>query len=136
MNVDDKQLEQLAKHLGVNAAARLDVDQTARVVVERLKSEPERVVWWRRPRILSVVASAAVIFVAVGILANGRNDTTALDLEPANAPLDLQALSFDELEEVFDTLTFEAPVSELSFASLDDMSVGQLEELPQTMMEE
>ena len=136
MNLDDQQLEQLAKHLGASAAAHLDVDETARAVVERLKSAPERFVWWRRMPMVQAMAAAAVIVLIVGILADGRDSHTALDLDLTHTPSELQALSFDELGEVFDTLTFEAPVSELSVAGLDNMSVGQLEELLQTMMEE
>jgi len=136
MNVDDQQLEQLAKHLGASAAARLDVDDTARAVVERLKSGPERVVWWRRMPMVKAMAAAAVIVLMVGILADGPDSHTAMDLDLTHTPFELQVLSFGELAEVFDTLTFEAPVSELSVVGLDDMSVGQLEELLQTMMEE
>ena len=67
---------------------------------------------------------------------NGGNYPSEADLDLAPMPLELQALSDDELEEVFDSLSFEAPVSELAVASLEDMSVGQLEELLQTMMED
>ena len=137
MSVDDQQLEQLARRLGARAGGQLDVDATARAVVERLKSEPERVVWWRRMPQLSVVAAAAVIVLAIGIIAdNGGNNSREAELNLAPMPLELQALSDDELEEVFDSLSFEAPVSELAVASLEDMSVGQLEELLQTMMED
>lgn len=136
MSVDDQQLEQLAKRLGATAAARLDVDETARAVVERLKCEPEKVVWWRRMPMLSAVAAAAVIVLAVGILSDTREGSGKVDSGMTQMPVELRALSFDELEEVFDSLTFEAPVSELAVVGLEDMNVGQLEELLQTMMEE
>ena len=137
MSMDDQQLEQLARRLGARAAGRLDVDETARAVVARLKSEPERVVWWRRKPQLSVLAAAAVIVLAIGIFSdNGGDNSSDADLALASMPLVLQALSDDELAEVFDSLSFEAPVSELAVASLEEMSVGQLEELLQTMMED
>lgn len=137
MSVDDQQLEKLARRLGARAAEQLNVDETARAVVGRLKSEPARVVWWRRTPQLSVFAAAAVIVLALGILTDfgdTRPGESNLDLAPM--PFELQALSDDELAEVFDSLSFEAPVSELAVASLEDMSVGQLEELLQTMMED
>ena len=137
MSVDDQQLERLARRLGERAVGQLDVDATAKAVVERLKSEPERVVWWRRMPQLSAVAAAAVIVLAIGILVdNGGNNPSEADSNLAPMPLELQALSDDELEEVFDSLSFEAPVSELAVANLEDMSLGQLEELLQTMMED
>ena len=86
---------------------------------------------------LSAVAAAAVIVLAIGILVdNGGNNPSEADSNLAPMPLELQALSDDELEEVFDSLSFEAPVSELAVANLEDMSLGQLEELLQTMMED
>ncbi len=137
MSMDDQQLEQLARRLGSRAAERLDADETAKAVVERLKSEPVRLVWWRRAPRLSMMAAAAVIVLAIGILAdNGGSNPGGADVSVVPTPLELQALSDDELAEVFDSLSFEAPVSELAVSSLEDMSVGQLEELLQTMMED
>lgn len=137
MSIDDQQLEQLARRLGSRAVEKLDFDETARSVVERLKSEPEPVVWWRRAPRLSLMAAAAVLVMAIGIFANGGGDNASTE-EQNSVPtlLELQALSDEELEEVYDSLWFEAPVSELVAASLDDMTVGQLEELLQTMMED
>ncbi len=42
---DDAKLEGLAKRLGARAAERLDVEATARKVVERLREQPRRTVW-------------------------------------------------------------------------------------------
>ena len=137
MSVDEQQLEQMARRLGVEAAERLDVDQTARVIVERLKNESERVVWWRRIPQLKVVAAVAVLVLAIGLLADNSGDSPSdADLSVLALPLELQALSDTELDEVFDSLSFKAPVSELVLASLEDMSVGELEQLLQTMMED
>ncbi len=137
MSVNDRQLEDLAKHLGDEAGARLDVNEVAGAVVERLRVEREEVVWWRRQiPVLGAVAAAAVMVLAIGVLAGNSEgpNGNALDFSPTS--VELQALSVDELEEVFDSLSFEAPVFELAAASLEDMSVGQLEELLQTMMED
>ncbi len=137
MSVDDRQLEQLARRLGARAGAELDVDEAARAIVERLKNDAETVVWWRRKPRLSIVAAAAIVTLAIGILAdNGGNIPSEAELSLMPMPLGLQALSDDELEEVFDSLSFEASVSELAVAGVGDMTVGQLEELLQTMMED
>ncbi|MFC1640209.1 hypothetical protein ACFL3B_05540 [Gemmatimonadota bacterium] len=137
MSVDDQQLEQLARRLGARAVERLDLDETANAVVARLQSETGRTMWWRRKPQLSVLAAAAVLVLAIGILVEtGGNSPSESDLNLASLPLELQALSDDELEEVFDSLSFEAPVSELTVASLEDLNVRQLEELLQTMMED
>jgi hypothetical protein len=137
MSLNDQQLEELAKRLGASAGMRLDLGQTASAVVERLKSEPETVVWWRRQMpVFGAVAAAAVMVLAIGILAHDSENKSSMELDLVLTPVELQALSIDELKEVFDSLSFEAPVYELAVASLDDMSIGQLEELLQTMMED
>jgi hypothetical protein len=85
---------------------------------------------------LGALAAAATAVLAVGILSSVNPDQgrSVLDLAPSSAGL--HALSFEELEEVYDSLSFEAPISELSVASLDDMNIGQLEELLETLMED
>lgn len=137
MSLSDRQIEALAKRLGDEAGARLDVEGAAGGVVERLRTEPEHVVWWRRQMpVLGAIASAAAMVLAVGILADGSENLAGEIRDLSLAAVELQALSVDELEEVFDSLSFEAPVYELSAASLEDLSVGQLEELLQRMMED
>jgi len=136
MSIEERQLEQFAKRLGASAEANLDIDAVVSSVVERLKSSSEHRVWWRRTPVLSAVAAAAVLVVAVGILSDDGDNVAPVDSDMAVTPTELEALSFDELAEVFDTLNFEAPVSENAGAGFDDLSVGQLEELLQTMMEE
>jgi hypothetical protein len=136
MSIEDRQLEQLAKRLGASAEENLDVDAVASSVVERLKSSSEHRVWWRRTPVLSAFAAAAALVVAVGILSDNGGNAAPIASDMVVTPTELEALSFDELAEVFDTLSFDAPVSELALVGLDDMSVGQLQELLQTMMEE
>ncbi len=137
MSLSDRQVEELAKRLGNVAGARLDVDAVASGVVERLRAEPEGVVWWRRQMpVLGAIASAAAMVLAVGVLADGREYLGGEEQGLSTAAVELQALTVDELEEVYDSLSFDAPVFELSAASLEDLSVGQLEELLQRMMED
>ncbi len=136
MDLDEQQLEQLAPRLGDSAAKGLNVEETARIVVARLKNEPEARFQRRRMPKFRLVAAAAVLLLAVGILVKDKGGSAEVDVSFTATPVELQALTFDELEEVLDTLVFEAPVYELAVAGFEDMSVGQLEELLQTMMEE
>lgn len=63
----DSQLEDIAKRLGADAAQRLDVDATARQVVQRLREQPapQRVwiqqTWLRIAAALVIVVGGAVI---------------------------------------------------------------------------
>lgn len=136
MSLDDQQLEQLARRLGTRAEARLDPDEVAEGVVERLRSEPARVVRRRGTPVLSALAAAAVLVLAIGIVADNSKEVGDLDLAFAETPAELQELSVDELAEVYDSLSFSAPVYELTNAGLEDLSVSQLEELLRTMMED
>ena len=47
---------------------------------------------------------------------------------------ELESLSFADLEEVFDSLTYEGPIAELSAVGLDNLDENQLRELL-TLME-
>ena len=135
--MNDQQLEQVARRLGAEAGDRIDVDRTAVAVVARLKREPERLAWWQRHMpVFGAVAAAAVMVLSIGILSESGEPRLNEQQDLALASFGLQALSDEELEEVYDSLVFEAPVSELATAGFEDMSVGQLEELLQTMMED
>ncbi len=137
MSVTERQLKEIAQRLGGAAEAGLDVERTAEAVVERLRGQPSVQVGWRRHApVVGALAAAATAILAVGILSSNSTfqNRTVIDLAPTSAGL--HALSFEELEEVYDSLSFEAPVSELTTASLDDLSIGQLEELLETLMED
>ncbi len=137
MSLNDRQLEELAERLGETAAARLDADAVANNIIKRLEVEPKIDSWWKRQMpTYGAFAAAAVLVLALGILSEERTGRDAISPDLELATLELQALSVDELEEVFDSLSFDAPVYELAAVGLDDMSVGQLEELLQTMMED
>src|SRR6266571_4231494 len=54
--MNDEKLENLAKRLGTEAAARLDVAATARKVVERLREQPVRRIAWVQQAWLRIAA--------------------------------------------------------------------------------
>ena len=64
--MNDEKLENLAKRLGSGAAARLDVDATARKVVERLREQPVRRLVWVQQTWLRVGAALVSFTIAVG----------------------------------------------------------------------
>ncbi|MFQ5705270.1 MAG: hypothetical protein ACE5HT_14770 [Gemmatimonadales bacterium] len=128
MTIDQSELERIAKRLGRSAAKRLDVEGTARAVIERLKAEPVRVVWWRRTRVRQAMAAAALILLAVGVLGRAELTRTRVVVADVAVPMELQLLQVDELEEVFDSLQEEVPVHELA-ANLENLTEGQLREL-------
>ena len=134
--MDDKQLEQLAAQLGDRAAEQLDLERTAQVVVERLRLESEPVVWWRKPRVVRAFAAAALVVLTTGVLVTMRVASTGSQrAEVAQTELfELESLSFADLEEVHDSLTYEGPVAELSAVGLDNLDENQLRELL-TLME-
>lgn len=134
--MDDKQLEQLAAQLGDRAAEQLDLERTAKVVVERLRLESEPAVWWRKPRVVRALAAAALVLLTTGVLVTMRVASTgSRGAEVAQTELfELESLSFADLEEVFDSLTYEGPVAELSAVGLDNLDENQLRELL-TLME-
>ena len=132
MEMDERELERVAKRLGRVAVERLDVERTAQAVVARLRVEPVPVVWWRRTRVLQATAAAAMILLTVGVLVRGQTDRDVITLLDVAVPVELQALEVDELEEVFDSLAVDGPVYELA-VNLEDLTEGQLEELLRTM---
>ncbi|MFQ5810643.1 MAG: hypothetical protein ACE5JM_13585 [Armatimonadota bacterium] len=128
MASSEEQLERLAAQLGRDAAADIDPDSTAEAVVTRLKTEPVRVVWWRRAGTLQTVAAAVIVLaVALGI----REVAGPSSSEPQDffVLMELEELAEAELAEVLDSLEYEAPVSELVPAGLSGLSEAELDEL-------
>jgi hypothetical protein len=137
MSITERQLAELTQRLGEEAGERLDVEETAAAVIERLREEPNFAGGWRQHTpVLGAIAAAAALVLAVSILSDGDGNPLLNGSDLAAAPATLQALSVEELEEVYDSLSFEAPISELATAGLDDMNIGQLEELLETLMED
>ncbi len=56
----DARLENIAKRLGNGAAARLDVEATARTVVARLREQPVRRVSWVQASWLRIAAALVI----------------------------------------------------------------------------
>jgi hypothetical protein len=96
---DDARLVGLAKRLGTDAANRLDVEATARKVVERLREQPVHRIAWV-PRAWLRIAAALVILVG-GVVAIRQNVVHSGGAHPAHLVADdLRDLSTDELRDV------------------------------------
>ena len=92
-------LENLAKRLGHQAADRLDVDATARKVVERLREQPVRRIAWVQQAWLRI--AAALVIVVGGAVAIRQNVVHSGGAHPAHLVADdLRDLSTDELRDV------------------------------------
>jgi hypothetical protein len=131
---DETQIEHLAKRLGTAAADRLDVHETARKVVERLRAPAPRArgmqpTWLR-------IAAAVVILVGGGMLV-GR-------LIPERGPAigthgahfvadDLKDLSADQLRDVLasfdEIINTDSVVSPDSAGDLHQLDARQLREV-------
>jgi hypothetical protein len=131
--MDERQLERLARRLGSQAADNLDVERVARSVVQRLRTEPAPVVWWRRIPRLQAVAAAAVIVLTAGVVTVSQIVGDRNEIGDLPSLAELQALTTDELEEVFDSLVIDTPVFEYTDYGLHDMNEGQLQELLQRL---
>jgi hypothetical protein len=133
--VNDDELEQLAQRLGARAAERLDVEATARAVVERLRAERaarERMIL-RLPRQWLRIAAALVIVVGGGAVAlriMRTNRTTV-----ASVPADLDGLSTDQLKQVLDDVGQPAGETVVSAqdVSLEDLNTVELRALLESL---
>ena len=95
----DSRLEQLAQQLGADAADRLDVDATARKVLQRLKDEPARRTMWIHQSWLRI--AAALVIVLGGAVAVRQSVVTSGSAHGAHFVADdLSDLSTDELRDV------------------------------------
>lgn len=127
--MNDQELEQLAQRLGNRAAERLDVEATARAVVDRLRQAPEREpVRWIKPEWLQIAAVLALLLGA-GIV-----------LQPAHGPAgesasyalaDLSDLTAAELTQILGNLerTLEGDGTEDQSLDLEDLTPAQLQAL-------
>jgi len=116
--MNEERMEQLAKRLGARAAERLDVGQTARQVVERLREQPAPRSTWIQPAWLRI-AAALVIVVGGAVLYRftpGHRPVVSQHAAHFVAD-DLSGLSADDLRDVlssFDEIlsTDSAPASD------------------------
>jgi hypothetical protein len=133
--MDENRLEQVAKTLGTRAADRLDVERVTAGVVARLRADhaqtarPQRA-WWSAPMALRLAAALAVL-VTGGVLVRGALENGS-ESAAAIAPI-LRDLSAEELTEVFDSLSIEAPVHEGVAVGLESLNEAQLNELLRLM---
>lgn len=133
--MNDDELEKLAQRLGARAAERLDVEATARAVVERLRAERaagERNGVWL-PRQWLRIAAALVIAVGGGALALriiGTNHPSV-----ASVPADLDGLSTDQLRQVLDGVEQSdgQVVVSAQDVSLDDLNTVELRALLESL---
>jgi hypothetical protein len=130
--MNQEELERIAARLGERAAARLNVDRTAAAVVARLRAPVRTAHWWERPAVLKMAAAVALMVGGGTVAVKTLRHTVPAE---ASAPViaSLQALSSDELEEVFDSLATDATVNEGAPVGLHDLTSEQLRELLQRM---
>ena len=136
--MNDEELEKLAQRLGSRAAERLDVEATARAVVERLRAEPQphaRSWVWRQPVWLRV---AAVLVITLGAGAVARSISRPKVTTPAlvtAAGAELNDLSADQLRDVLEAVGQPAAEETVSpqEAGLDDLSAPQLRALLESL---
>jgi hypothetical protein len=98
----DARIESLAKRLGNEAAARLDVDATARKVVERLREPPARPALWIHQTWLRIAAALVIVVggaVVVSRLSPGGHPGLGAHTAHFVAD-DLRDLSSEELRDV------------------------------------
>lgn len=128
--MNDDKLIQAARNLGARAAERLDVDATARKVVERLREQPAHRTTWIQSTWLRI-AAAVVIVVGGGL---GVRSLIPNPQSPVSGHLiadDLQDLSTDELRMLlaaFDQILDESGVPD-STSDLQELDAQQLRDL-------
>ncbi|MBI3982461.1 MAG: hypothetical protein HY337_06085 [Gemmatimonadetes bacterium] len=135
-NLNERDLEAIARRLGDRAARSVDPDRVAAGILARLRSAPpaqDRPIvrlFFRAPVALRVAAAIAVLvtggLVTRTLLVDPREPVTLI------APF-LPELSADELTEVLDSLAFEAPLPEDLAVGLTDLTESQLRELLRLM---
>ena len=110
----DNNLEQLAKRLGAEAAARLDVAATAQKVVQRLREEPAPRPMWIHPTWLRIAAAAVIVVGGAFTLRQVWPGTDSGDHTAHFVADDLSDLSTNELQAVL--TSFEDLITEDSVA--------------------
>ncbi len=114
--MNSERLESLAKRLGTDAAARLNVEATARKVVERLREEPAHRTVWVQQTWLRIAAALVIVLggtVVASRLTPGRRPGVSTHATHLVAD-DLNDLSTDELRDVL--TTFDQMISSDSVA--------------------
>ena len=131
--LDDAELRALAQRVGVEPAARLDVEKTAAAVVRRLRDQQPPVA---RPRPrwiwMSAAAAVALLLGAGFVWRRGQHtERPAPEVASAAGGFDLSTLSPDQLRDLLNTLDqpFEIQPADSSDAGLDDLTPSELRAL-------
>ena len=137
----DGKLQELAQRLGARAAERLDVERTARAVVERLRTEPRAEVWiWMRPAWLRIAAAIVVLVGAGAVALEVRTKVgTAPPPSVAAAGGELGSLSTVQLQEVLEAVgeqEEEQPTVPAFEVGLEELSATQLRALLESLERE
>lgn len=128
---EDK-LTQAAQRLGARAAERLDVEATARKVVERLREQPVRRSVWVQATWLRI--AAAIVVVAGGAVGLSRVWPTDTDDHVAHFIADdLRDLSDDELRTLL--TSFDQIIDESASDSSSDLQELDAQELRELLRE-
>ena len=101
---DPTKSEALAKRLGARAAERLDVDATARKVLERLRDEPAQRPTWLPPRWLRIAAAVVIVVGGAFTLRQVWQDSESAAHVAHFVADDLSDLSTEQLREVLSLL--------------------------------
>jgi hypothetical protein len=125
---DDARLHDIAKRLGAQAAERLDVEGTARAVLERLREQPAarspwvHIAWLRIAAALVIVVGGAFV-IRLGWPGNAHRGEAAHFVAD-----DLSDLSADQLRDVLATLddTLGNTVLPDGSADIDELDTQQL----------
>ena len=130
----DAKLQEVAQRLGAGAASRLDVERTARAVVERLRAGPRAERWtWVQPAWLRI-AAAAILVIGGGLV------TRALVWQraPGSAVVvpvgeDLTDLTAEQLREALTVLDQPVSVQGAGDLGLEGLTAEELRALLQTL---
>ena len=126
--MNERDIEEIAPHLGLDAAERVDLDRVAERVVAELRAKPAPVAWWRSTAVLRAAAVVAVL-VTGGVVVDRLVIDRPASVAQVVTPVGLEEFSTAELAEVLDSLDQMTPVYELVPASLDDLDETELRDL-------
>jgi hypothetical protein len=125
-------LEDLARQLGARAAERLDVQTTARKVVERLREEPARRTVWIHETWLRVAAAVVIVVGGAFAIRQASQDSDTGDHVAHFVADDLNDLSTDQLRDVlatFDEIVAGDSAEQDSSPDLHELDTQQLRAL-------
>jgi len=130
--MDERRIEQLARHLGDDRGNGVDPDAMAEAVVARLRSHANRERRWAIEFKVLRAAAAIILIVGSGLVLNEARQQPS-GPSSFGVPVALEGLGTNELEQILDSLDYEAPTSEFVASGLNDLSESELQELLATM---